>query len=83
MQRGRIGAIAPRVIGMPTHRSQRHTLDVDAPEVLALCQADAVDAALRARLRAFVDVTIPKMVPVGLALEAALETTPSIATPSP
>lgn len=32
----------------------------------------AVDAALRARLRAFVDVTIPKMVPVGLAFEAAV-----------
>ncbi len=31
----------------------------------------AVDAALRLRLRAFVDVTIPKMVPVGLALAAA------------
>lgn len=46
LQRGRIGAIALRVIGMPTHRSQRHTLDVDAPEVLALCQADTADAAL-------------------------------------
>jgi D-proline reductase (dithiol) PrdB len=45
-QRGRIGTIAPQVIGVPTNRSQRHTLDVDAPEVLALCQADAVDAAL-------------------------------------
>jgi len=45
-QRGRIGAIASQVIGVPTNRSQRHTLDVDAPEVLALCQADAVDAAL-------------------------------------
>jgi hypothetical protein len=37
----------------------------------------AVDTALRARLRAFVDVTIPKMVPVGLALEAAF----TLATP--
>jgi len=45
-QRGRIGAIAPRVIGVPTHRSQRHTLQVDAPVVLKLCQADGVDAAL-------------------------------------
>jgi D-proline reductase (dithiol) PrdB len=45
-QRGRIGAVASQVIGVPTNRSQRHTLDVDAPEVLALCQADAVDAAL-------------------------------------
>jgi D-proline reductase (dithiol) PrdB len=45
-QRGRIGTLASQVIGVPTNRSQRHTLDVDAPEVLALCQADAVDAAL-------------------------------------
>ncbi len=45
-QRGRVGTIAPMVIGVPTNRSQRHTLDVDAPEVLALCRADAVDAAL-------------------------------------
>jgi len=45
-QRGRIGAIAPRVIGVPTNRSQRHTLEVDVPEVLALCRADGADAAL-------------------------------------
>ena len=43
---GRIGEIAPRVIGVPTNRSQRHTLEVDAPQVLALCQADGVDAAV-------------------------------------
>jgi D-proline reductase (dithiol) PrdB len=45
-QRGRIGAVAPRIVGVPTQRSQRQTLDVDGPEVLALCQADAVDAAV-------------------------------------
>lgn len=45
-QRGRIGAVAPQLIGVPTHRSQRHTLQVDAPEVLAQCRADGVDAAL-------------------------------------
>ncbi len=43
---GRIGEIAPRVIGVPTNRSQRHTLEVDAPQVQALCQADGVDAAV-------------------------------------
>jgi D-proline reductase (dithiol) PrdB len=43
---GRIGALAPRFHGVPTNRSQRHTLDVDAPEVLARCQADGVDVAL-------------------------------------
>ena len=35
-----------------------------------------VDAALRARLQVFADVTIPKMLPVGLALEAALAPLP-------
>jgi D-proline reductase (dithiol) PrdB len=45
-ERGRIGAIAPHVIGVPTNRSQRHTLEVDVPEVLARCRADAVDTAL-------------------------------------
>lgn len=45
-QRARIGAIAPRVFGVPTNRSQRHTQSVDAPELLACCLADQVDAAL-------------------------------------
>ncbi len=44
--RGRIGAVAPRFHGLPTNRSHRTTLDVDCPEVLARCQADAVDAVL-------------------------------------
>jgi len=45
-QRGRFGAIAPQVIGVPTNRSQRHCLEVDAPEVSALCLAEGVDVAL-------------------------------------
>jgi len=45
-RRARIGAIAPHIIGVPTNRSQRHTLTVDVPEVLARCRADGVDAAL-------------------------------------
>ena len=44
--RGRIGAVAPRFHGLPTNRSHRTTLQVDCPEVLARCRADAVDAAL-------------------------------------
>jgi D-proline reductase (dithiol) PrdB len=44
--RGRIGAVAPRFHGLPTNRSHRTTLEVDCPEVLARCRADAVDAAL-------------------------------------
>ena len=31
---------------MPTNRSQRHTVTVDCPELLARCRADAVDAAI-------------------------------------
>jgi len=43
---GRIGALAPRFHGLPTNRSQRATLDVDVPELVALAQADALDAVL-------------------------------------
>src|SRR5262245_4079144 len=43
---GRIGAVAPRFHGLPTNRSHRTTVEVDCPEVLARCKADAVDAAL-------------------------------------
>jgi hypothetical protein len=43
---GRIGSLAPRFHGLPTNRSQRRTLEVDCPEIVARCQADAVDAAI-------------------------------------
>jgi D-proline reductase (dithiol) PrdB len=43
---GRIGGLTPRFHGVPTNRSQRHTLAVDAPEVLARCQADGADVAV-------------------------------------
>jgi len=43
---GRIGELAPRFHGAPTNRSQRHTLEVDAPEILARCREDGVDAAI-------------------------------------
>jgi hypothetical protein len=43
---GRIGALAPRFFGAPTNRSHRVTMDTDAPEILARCKADAVDAAV-------------------------------------
>ena len=36
--------LAPRFHGMPTNRSQRHTIDVDCPELLARCREDGVDA---------------------------------------
>ena len=43
---GRIGSLAPRFHGAPTNRSHRVTLEVDAPEIVARCLADAVDAVL-------------------------------------
>jgi hypothetical protein len=44
--RGRIGAIAARFHGVPTTYSQRQTLHVDAPEILARCREDGADAAV-------------------------------------
>ncbi len=38
--------LAPRFHGVPTNRSQRHTLGVDVPDLIARCQADGVDAAV-------------------------------------
>jgi D-proline reductase (dithiol) PrdB len=43
---GRIGALAARFHGAPTNRSQRTTISVDAPEIVARCRADDVDAAI-------------------------------------
>ncbi|MEA2939792.1 MAG: hypothetical protein QOD09_321 [Bradyrhizobium sp.] len=43
---GRIGEVAPRFFGAPTNRSHRITLEADAPEILARCRADGVDAAV-------------------------------------
>jgi len=42
----RIGDVAPRFFGAPTNRSHRITLETDAPEILARCRADEVDAAV-------------------------------------
>src|ERR1700744_2930523 len=42
----RIGEVAPRFFGAPTNRSHRVTIETDAPELLARCQADRVDAAV-------------------------------------
>jgi hypothetical protein len=43
---GRIGSVAPRFHGAPTNRSHRVTLEIDCPEIVARCKADAVDAAI-------------------------------------
>jgi D-proline reductase (dithiol) PrdB len=43
---GKIGEVAPRFFGAPTNRSHRVTIETDAPEILARCRADQVDAAV-------------------------------------
>jgi hypothetical protein len=43
---GRIGELAPRFFGAPTNRSHRVTIETDAPEILARCREDNVDAAV-------------------------------------
>ena len=41
---GRIGELGPRVHGAPTNRSQRVTMETDAPELLRRCREDGADA---------------------------------------
>ena len=43
---GKIGEVAPRFFGAPTNRSHRVTIETDAPEILARCRTDGVDAAV-------------------------------------
>ncbi|MBL8556866.1 MAG: hypothetical protein JNL41_21520 [Phenylobacterium sp.] len=43
---GRIGAVAARFHGVPTNRSQRTTVEVDAPEVVRRVREDGADAAV-------------------------------------
>jgi len=43
---GRIGSLARRFHGVPTNRSQKTTIEVDAPEILARCREDGVEAAV-------------------------------------
>jgi len=38
--------LAPRFHGAPTNRSQQHTVELDAPEILERCVEDGADAAL-------------------------------------
>jgi glycine/betaine/sarcosine/D-proline reductase family selenoprotein B len=42
----RIGGLSPRFYGAPTTRSQRSTLERDAPDILAFMREDKVDAAV-------------------------------------
>jgi D-proline reductase (dithiol) PrdB len=43
---GRIKALSPNFYGLPTNRSQRHTVEVDAPIILEMLKADGVDVAV-------------------------------------
>jgi hypothetical protein len=43
---GRLGSISPRFYCAPTSYSQRATNEEDGPDILAMCQEDAVDIAL-------------------------------------
>ncbi len=42
----RLKAISPHFYGLPTNRSQRHTLEIDAPRILEMLIADGVDVAV-------------------------------------
>ena len=44
--RGRIGSVAPHFHGLPTNRSHRTTFEIDCPEIVERCRADAVEAAI-------------------------------------
>jgi hypothetical protein len=46
VEQGRLGSLSPRFYGIPTEYSQRKTNTVDAPEVLAFCREDGIDAAI-------------------------------------
>jgi len=46
VEKGRIKVISPHFYGLPTNRSQRHTLEIDAPLILEMLRADQVDVAV-------------------------------------
>jgi len=43
---GRVKTLSQNFYGLPTNRSQRHTLEVDAPTILKMLKADNVDVAV-------------------------------------
>jgi len=46
LELGKIGALSSHFYGLPTNRSQRHTLEVDAPRILGMLKEDGVDVAV-------------------------------------
>lgn len=43
---GRVQSLSQHFYGLPTNRSQRHTLEIDAPLILEMLRADKVDVAV-------------------------------------
>jgi len=43
---GRFKSLSPHFYGLPTNRSQRHTLEIDAPLILEMLRSDKVDVAV-------------------------------------
>lgn len=46
VQEGRIGALTPHFLGAPTNRSHRHTVTIDAPEILRRCREEGTEVAV-------------------------------------
>jgi hypothetical protein len=46
VEAGRVKVISTNFYGLPTNRSQRHTLETDAPLILEMLRADGVDVAV-------------------------------------
>ena len=46
VEMGRLRMVSPNFYGLPTNRSQRHTLENDAPIILEMLRADNVDVAV-------------------------------------
>jgi hypothetical protein len=46
LEAGRIQSLSPHFYGLPTNRSQRHTLEIDAPMILGMLRADKVDVVI-------------------------------------
>jgi hypothetical protein len=46
VEAGRINSLSKHFYGLPTNRSQRHTLEIDAPLILSMMRADQVDVAV-------------------------------------
>ena len=46
VEMGRLQMVSPNFYGLPTNRSQRHTLEIDAPQILEMLRADYVDVAI-------------------------------------